>query len=238
MAPDYVIDPAPRPGVPVHGGGVFPVRRIFCIGKNYVDHVKEMGGDAKSDPPVFFTKPPDAVVESGAVIAYPQATENLHFEGELVIALQGSGKNLKDRHEAGALIFGCACGCDLTRRDLQAAAKKAGAPWDSAKGFDQSAPIAPIARIADVPPDALDDARLVTSVNGDVRQDEALSAMIWNVPEILMGLSKLFELRAGDLIFTGTPAGVGPLRPGDNVSVEIGPLPALTFSIGREHGKD
>jgi fumarylpyruvate hydrolase len=236
MASGYVFEPAPQPFVSVHGGGVFPVRRVFCIGKNYADHVKEMGGDAKSDPPVFFTKPADAVVESGAVIAYPQGTENLHFEGELVVALHGRGKNLKGRHEAGALIYGCASGCDLTRRDLQTAAKEAGAPWDTAKAFDQSAPVAPIARIADVPPDALGDARLVTTVNGDVRQNEALSAMIWNVPEILIGLSELFELREGDLIFTGTPAGVGPLRPGDKVTVEIGPLPALNFSIGRDDG--
>jgi len=208
------------------------VRRIFCIGKNYADNVKEMGGDPKADPPVFFTKPADAVISSGAQISFPQGTENLHFEGELVVALHAGGRDLTTRHEAGALIFGTACGCDLTRRDLQAAAKKAGAPWDTAKGFDNSAPVAPIGRVTDFAPDAFDDAHLVTRVNGVVRQDEPLSSMIWTVPEIICALSQLFELKAGDLIFTGTPAGVGALDKGDRVEVEIGALPKLEFSIG------
>ncbi len=228
----FVIDAPAQASVAVLGGGRFPVRRIFCVGKNYAEHVKEMGGEARSDPPVFFTKPADAVVESGAVIAYPQATENLHYEGELAVALKGAGRNLKDRAAAGALIFGNAAACDLTRRDLQSTAKKAGAPWDAAKGFDRSAPIGPIARIEDVPPEAFDDARLVTRINDEVRQDAALSDMIWPVPEIIMALSGLFELRPGDLIFTGTPAGVGALSPGDDVRVDIGPLPSLAFSIG------
>jgi len=226
--PDYVFTPPTPPSVRVHGGGLFPVRRIFCVGKNYADHVKEMGGDAKSDPPVFFTKPADAVVESGA---YPLATENLHFEGELVVALHAGGRNLKTREEEGALIFGTAAGCDLTRRDHQAAAKKAGAPWDSAKGFDQSAPIGNIGRTQDFPPGDFDDAQLLTTVNGEKRQKAPLSTMIWSVPEIIIVLSAQFELKAGDLIFTGTPSGVGPLSPGDNVKVTIGALPPLRFKI-------
>ncbi|MBL4619777.1 MAG: fumarylacetoacetate hydrolase family protein [Marinicaulis sp.] len=229
--PDYVFTPPTPPSVRVHGGGLFPVRRIFCVGKNYADHVKEMGGDAKSDPPVFFTKPADSVVESGARIPYPLATENLHFEGELVVALHAGGRNLKTREEAGALIFGTAAGCDLTRRDHQAAAKKAGAPWDSAKGFDQSAPIGNIGRTQDFPPGDFDDAQLLTTVNGEKRQKAPLSTMIWSVPEIIIVLSAQFELKAGDLIFTGTPSGVGPLSPGDNVKVTIGALPPLRFKI-------
>lgn len=227
----YVLDPPTVPSVEVLGGGRFPVRRIFCIGRNYADHVKEMGGDPKSDPPVFFTKPADAIVETGSVIPYAQATSNLHYEGELVIALKAGGRNLKDREAAGALIFGQAAGCDLTRRDLQAAAKKAGGPWDAAKAFDNSAGVGMIARIEDFPPTLFDDARISLSVNGAEKQNAALRQMIWTVPEIIISLSALFELKAGDLIFTGTPEGVGPLSPGDRVEVIVGPLPTLEFSI-------
>lgn len=229
---DYVFEPPESPSVAVAGGGVFPVRRIFCIGRNYADHVKEMGGDAKSDPPVFFAKPADAVVESGATVPYPMGTEDLHFEGELVVALGCGGRDLMNREDAGALIFGTACGCDLTRRDLQAAAKKRGGPWDAAKAFDRSAPIGAIGKWQDYPPAKFNDAMLVTKVNGDVRQNAPLSSMIWSVPEIICELSRLFELKAGDLIFTGTPAGVSALNIGDAVTVEIGDLPVLNFSIG------
>lgn len=215
----------------MQGGGRFPVRRIFCIGRNYAEHVKEMGSDPKSSPPVFFTKPADAVMASGAVIPYPQGTEDFHFEGELVVALKAGGRDIASPDEALALIFGFAAGCDLTRRDLQAAAKKAGAPWDAAKGFDHSAPVGPVARVADAQADFLETARLRLSVNGAERQNAPLSAMIWSVPHMLLGLSRLFELKAGDLVFTGTPPGVGPLGSGDRVRVEIAPLPALEFSI-------
>lgn len=230
--PEFVFDPPKQPAVRIHGGGLFPVRRIFCVGRNYSDHVREMGGDPKETPPVFFTKPADAVVAGGSVVPYPSATKDFHFEGELVVALKAGGARLKSLDAAGALIFGHAAGCDLTRRDHQAAAKKAGAPWDSAKGFDHSAPIGDIGRLEDFPPESFDDARLTLSVNGEKRQDEALSSMIWSVSEIIMALSEQFELKAGDLIFTGTPAGVGPLKPGDKVEVRIGRLPALEFSIG------
>lgn len=226
-----VFDPPARPVAGVLGGGEFPVRRIFCIGRNYADHVKEMGGDPKSDPPVFFTKPADAIVLTGSVIPYPQATANFHYEAELVIALKAGGRNLKTRHDAGALIFGQAAGCDLTRRDLQAAAKKAGGPWDAAKAFDNSAPLGLIARIEDFPPTLFDNARVVLTVNGVEKQNAPLRSMIWTVPEIIIALSQLFELKAGDLIFTGTPEGVGPLAPDDRVEVTVGPLPPLEFSI-------
>lgn len=230
----YVFPPPPQAVAGVLGGGEFPVRRIFCIGRNYADHVKEMGGDPKSDPPVFFTKPADAIVPTGSAIDYPQATTNFHYEGELVIALKAGGRNLETREQAGALIFGQACGCDLTRRDLQATAKKAGGPWDAAKGFDWSAPVGLIARIEDFPPDLFDDARLVLTVNGVEKQSAALRSMIWTVPEIIIALSRLFALKPGDLIFTGTPEGVGPLSRGDRVEVSIGPLPPLEFAIEEE----
>lgn len=225
-----VFSPPPTVFVPVQGGGAFPVRRIFCVGKNYAKHVVEMGGDPKAAPPVFFTKPADAIVTNGRV-PFPQATENLHYEGELVVALKGSGRDIASRGEAGALIYGHAAGCDLTRRDHQAAAKKAGNPWDTAKAFDHSAPIGEIAPLATVSHDALGEARLVTRINGEIKQDAALTEMIWSVPEILVALSRQFELKAGDLIFTGTPEGVGPLVVGDDVSVEVGTLPKLLFSM-------
>lgn len=228
---DFVIDPPTVPSIAVEGGGRFPVRRIFCVGKNYAEHVREMGADPRESPPVFFTKPSDAVVESGAVIPYPFGTDNLHYEGELVLALKAGGREIVSAQEAERLIFGYAAGCDLTRRDLQAAAKHAGAPWDAAKAFDRSAPIAAIARRQDCPLGA--DARLILSVNGDIRQDAALSEMIWSPAEVLMALSRLFELRPGDLVFTGTPAGVGPLAPGDAVEVRVGALPVLRFEISR-----
>lgn len=231
MSDRFVLVPPRTVAAPVAGGGLFPIRRIFCIGRNYSDHVREMGGDPRTDPPVFFTKPADAVVVDGAPAPYPPATQNLHFEGELVIALGRGGANLATREEAAALIFGQACGCDLTRRDLQAAAKKSGGPWDAAKGFDHSAPIGAIAPISAIAPTELDEARLVLSVNGEEKQSARLDTMIWTVPEIIMALSGLFALAPGDLIFTGTPEGVGPLQRGDAVTVTIDPLPPLHFAV-------
>ena len=211
----YVFPPHEVPTVPVEGGGEFPVRRIFCVGKNYSEHVKEMGGDAKTDPPVFFTKPADAVVASKSTIPYPPGTNNLHYEGELVVAMKSSSD-----------IFGYAAGCDLTRRDLQSLSKENGAPWDIAKGFDRSAPIAAI-----VQGELNEGAELQTLVNGKLVQSSPLSSMIWSVAEILASLNDLFEIKAGDLIFTGTPSGVGPIEPGDHVDVTISTLPKLEFDI-------
>ena len=213
----FAFTPQDHPVVAVDDGQLFPVRRIFCVGKNYADHVKEMGGDAKTDKPVYFTKPADAVVASGATLPFPLGTDNLHFEGELVVALGPSAE-----------IFGYAAGCDLTRRDLQSAAKKARNPWDIAKGFDQSAPIGTISRTKPASTDFLE-----TRVNGDVKQSAPLSLMIWTIDEIIDGLRSLFELKAGDLIFTGTPSGVGPLVQGDQIEVTIGGLPKLEFNLAR-----
>lgn len=227
----FVVTAPQRPVAAVHGGAEFPVRRIFCIGRNYADHVREMGGDPRADPPVFFGKPADAVVASGSALPYPAATADLHYEGELVIALGGAGRDLATPAEAGRLIFGQACGCDLTRRDLQAQARERGGPWDVAKAFDRSAPLGPIVPVTALPPARFDHARLRLTVNGEMRQDAPLAAMIWSVPEILMALSRLFELQPGDLVFTGTPQGVGALLPGDRVRVAIDPLPPLEFEI-------
>jgi fumarylpyruvate hydrolase len=189
-----------------------------------------MGNDPKSEPPLFFTKPADAVVESGSVIAYPSQTSNFHHEVELVIAIGKGGANI----EAGAVrshLWGYAVGVDLTRRDRQAEAKKAGAPWDTAKGFDHSAPIGPLTPAAAAGDVA--NARIWLKVNGDTRQDASTHDMIWNVPEIVAALSAWWELKPGDLIFTGSPAGVSALERGDKIECAIEGLASLSFSIAR-----
>jgi fumarylpyruvate hydrolase len=193
----------------------FPVRRIFCVGQNYADHVREMGGDPTRPAPFFFTKPADAVVASGAVLAFPSQTADLHHEVELVVALGRGGTNVPVA-DAPALVFGHAVGIDLTRRDLQAAAKQAGRPWDMAKGFDQSAPLGALS--LGLPPAC---GAITLSVNGEQRQAGDLGQMIWNVAEIIAVLSTYVTLAGGDLIFTGTPAGVGPIHPGDRLHATL-----------------
>ena len=202
----------------------FPVRRIFCVGRNYAEHTKEMGGDPEKEAPFFFTKPADAVVESGSRIPYPTATSNLHHEGELVVAI-GKGGAMVSEEGAVAMIWGHAAGNDLTRRDLQAEAKANRRPWDMAKGFDKSAVVGAIR------PGALPEARLRCSVNGAVRQEASLSDMIWTPASIIAALSQMVSLSPGDLIFTGTPAGVGPLNRGDTCKVEIEGLQSASVTI-------
>ncbi len=202
----------------------FPVRRIFCVGRNYAEHSKEMGGDPEKETPFFFTKPADAVVESGTRIPYPPATANLHHEGELVIAI-GKGGAMVSEAGAEAMIWGHAAGNDLTRRDLQAEAKASRRPWDMAKGFDKSAVVGAIR------PGPLPDARLRCSVNGSVRQEASVSDMIWTPAAIIAALSQMVSLSPGDLIFTGTPAGVGPLNRGDTCKVEIEGLQSASVTI-------
>jgi fumarylpyruvate hydrolase len=218
----------PVPTLPIEGTDQrFPVRRIYCIGRNYGKHVKEMGGDPKEQPPVFFMKPGDAAVEGGGSIPYPPGTSNLHHEVELVVALKAGGKDVAPE-KALDLLFGYAVGIDLTRRDLQNHAKDKGQPWDSGKGFDASAPlgqIRPAARRGAF------DGRIALSVNGETKQDGMLSDMIWGVPEIISAVSKLWTLQPGDLIFTGTPDGVGPLQTGDKVVGEIEGLPPIGFTV-------
>ena len=208
--------PAPSPiTVAIEGGERFPVRRVFCVGRNYAEHAREMGHDPTREPPFFFSKPADALVMDGTDTPYPPATGDLHHEVELVVAL-GKGGEAVAPEAAQELIFGYAVGIDLTRRDLQGEAKKAGRPWDMAKGFDHSAPIGTIRPMGDMPT-----GRIALSVNGTLRQEGRVSDMIWNIPEIIAALSRLVALKPGDLIFTGTPAGVGPLERGDSILAEI-----------------
>jgi fumarylpyruvate hydrolase len=189
----------------------FPVRRIFCVGQNYADHAREMGSDPERQPPFFFTKPADAVADSGLHLPFPTKTQNLHHEVELVIALGRGGVDVRPA-DAVSMIFGFAVGIDLTRRDLQAEAKKAGRPWDMAKGFDHSAPVGPLRR--GIPPR---EGVIGLSIDGKARQAGDLSDMIWSVADIIAFLSTYVAVAAGDLIFTGTPAGVGPIQRGERV---------------------
>lgn len=217
-----LIPAAPTARVPVQGvgtlAGMFPVRRIYCVGRNFADHAREMGATAPASKaergtPVFFLKPADALVTDG-VAAYPPGTQDLHHEIELVVALGADAPpGVLDPAQADALIFGYGIGLDLTRRDLQAAAKSKGLPWDIAKAFDESAPISALLPAAEV--GALAPRTLSLRVNGELRQQSTLDQLIWDVPDILHELSKLYALRAGDLIFMGTPAGVAALQPGD-----------------------
>jgi fumarylpyruvate hydrolase len=215
MQQGYAVPAASRPTVAVAGSDLrFPVRRIFCVGRNYPEHAREMGAQDERAPPFFFMKPADAVVESGSVVPFPPRTANLHHEIELVVALGRGGRGLR-ADSALDLVYGYAVGNDLTRRDVQATLKEQRKPWDTAKGFDHAAPIAAI-----VPASKIghpDSARIWLEVNDRPRQNGDLAEMIWSVPEIIAELSTWFELAAGDLIFTGTPAGVGPLQPGDRV---------------------
>ena len=209
--PDFVIPPPVQAAVPVAGGGLFPVRRIFCVGRNYAEHVREMGGNPEREAPFFFTKPADAVVAGGADTPYPPATASLHHEMELVVAIGVGGAAIT---EAAALghVWGYAAGLDMTRRDLQNVAKKTARPWDMAKGFDHSAPIGEI-----IPAALLADptrGRIELRVNGAVRQSSDLSQMIWSVAETIACLSGLVTLAPGDLIFTGTPEGVAAVGRG------------------------
>jgi fumarylpyruvate hydrolase len=224
----YVITPAPQPSVEVRGTrDRFPVRRIFCVGRNYAAHAREMGNDDR-EPPFFFTKPADAIVASGSSVPYALRTQNFHHEAELVVALGSGGANIPVA-KANSVIYGYAVGIDLTRRDLQSDAKDHGRPWDTSKGFDKSAPIGAIR-----PASAggiLESARIWLSVNGKIRQDANIAEMTWTVPEIIAELSTLFEIAAGDLIYTGTPAGVGPLVRGDSVEAGIDGLDSLAIRI-------
>jgi fumarylpyruvate hydrolase len=219
----------PRLTVPTvsiaHSKDRFPVRRIYCVGLNYADHAREMGNDPKRDAPFFFSKPADAVVASGTRLPFPSKTSDFHHEVELVVALGAGGCNIR-AEDAAALIFGHAVGLDLTRRDLQAGAKKAGRPWDLAKGFDHSAPLGALA--LGIPPTH---APITLSVNGQVRQSGDLADMIWKVPEIIAILSTFIALAPGDLIFTGTPSGVGPIAPGESLHGSIGALDPIDVSF-------
>jgi len=210
--PEFVIAPPPQASVPVAGGGAFPVRRIFCVGRNYAEHTREMGGNPEREAPFFFTKPADAVLTGGADMPYPSATASLHHEMELVVAIGTGGANIPAAEALGH-VWGYAAGIDMTRRDMQNDAKATRRPWDMSKGFDNSAPIGEL-----VPASRLPDptkGKIELTVNGVVRQTSDLSQMIWSVAETVAFLSGLVCLAPGDLIFTGTPADVGAVVRGD-----------------------
>ena len=228
---EYVFPAPVQPALPVEGtSALFPVRRILCVGRNYAAHRREMGGDDR-EPPFFFAKPADAIVPAhfaggGGEVAYPSATSNFHHEMELVAALGAGGVDISPG-EALSLVFGYAAGVDLTRRDLQTAFRDKGQPWEASKGFDQSAPIGLIKPASGPTPQG----RITLSVNGEVRQNASLADMIWNVAEIIAQASRLWRLAAGDLIFTGTPEGVGPLVRGDRVEGQIEDVGEVGFTI-------
>lgn len=224
----YVLPPA-VPSVAVAGEDRrFPVRRIYCVGFNYAEHNREMGRDPTKEAPIFFSKPADAVLPDGADLPYPPRTANLHYEAELVVAIGTAGRRIAAA-AAPAHVYGYAVGNDFTRRDLQAAAKDKGRPWDTAKGFDGSAGIGAIHPATSVGHPRR--GRIWLTVNGAGRQQADLGDMIWDVPGIIAELSTFFELRPGDLIYTGTPAGVGAVRPGDVVVAGVEGLGTLTNRI-------
>ncbi len=226
---NFVLDPIPRPSVAVAGSDDrMPVRRIFCVGRNYAAHAREMGKNPDREPPFFFTKPADAVVDSGVPVVYPPETSNFHYEAELVVAIGKAGRAIAE-DSALAHVWGYAVGNDLTRRDLQLAARELGRPWDWGKAFDASAVIGPVYPVAKVGHPKHGCIRL--TVNGKVKQDSDISKLIWSVPEIISVLSKSMEIKPGDLIMTGTPEGVGPLVPGDHCIVEIDNLGQIETAI-------
>lgn len=208
----------------------FPVNRIFCVGRNYAAHAAEMGVEVDREAPFYFTKSPAALVPSGATIAYPPGTQNCHYEMELVIAI-GKPAFRVAKEKGFDAIFGFACGLDMTRRDLQSAAKAKQRPWDLGKDFEQSAVMAPLVRSADF--DELGTRRIWLSVNGETKQDAHLSDLVWRVEELISHLSQFYHLVPGDLIYTGTPAGVGPIVAGDVIRGEVEGLPAVNLTIAQ-----
>jgi fumarylpyruvate hydrolase len=225
---DFAFPPSATPSAEISGSQQrFPIHRIYCVGRNYAEHIREMGGDTEREPPVFFTKPADAVMPNDAAIPYPPRTSNLHHEIELVIAIGRGGRDIP-KDQALEHVFGYAAGNDLTRRDLQNAAKQKGLPWDTSKGFDCSAPLAAVRPASR---GHLSKGRIWLAVNGRLRQESDIAEMIWTVPEVIAELSTLFTLEPGDLIFTGTPAGVGALEPGDRIEGGIEGLDVLRNTL-------
>ena len=224
---DFLFEPHAPVSVPIARGGLFAVRRVYCVGRNYAEHIIEMGNDLR-DPPFFFAKPADAVVVGGAAIPYPSKTADFHHEIELVVAI---GKDGSDIDQADALdhVYGYAAGLDMTRRDLQAIAKKAGRPWEMAKGFDFSAPIGSIEPASSI--GHPDKGAITLSVNGSMRQTGDLSGQIWSVSETIAYLSQFVALKAGDLIMTGTPAGVSAVLRGDVLEGRIEGVGTVRTSI-------
>lgn len=225
---DYVIEPPAQVSVPVAGGGLFPVRRVYCVGRNYAAHAVEMGHDPDREPPFFFQKNPDNLVAGGGDFPYPRASSDVHHEVELAVALSGGGADIAVE-TALERVYGYAVGIDFTRRDLQAKAKKAGRPWDAAKAFERSAPISAIRPAAGIGHPS--QGAIWLDVNGERRQTGDLAQMIWKTEEVIAELSKLFTLAPGDLIFTGTPSGVGPVARGDRVACGVDGVGELAVQV-------
>jgi fumarylpyruvate hydrolase len=229
MSTQYVIEPVALPSLPVAGDNRrFAVNRIYCVGRNYADHAREMGHDPDREPPFFFMKPASAIVTDGENMQYPSLSNDVHHEIEMVVAIGMGGANIA-ADKALEHVYGYGVGLDMTRRDLQGEAKKMGRPWDTGKAFDQSAPCSALVPAATCghPTEGL--VRLL--VNGEVRQEGNLNQLIWNVPDTIAYLSTLFTLQPGDLIFSGTPAGVGPIKKGDVLEGEVAGLPVLKTQI-------
>jgi fumarylpyruvate hydrolase len=229
MTSRFVVPPSHH-ALPVQGSSdLFAVRRIYCVGRNYLDHIREMKEADERDPPFFFQKPTDALVQDGATVAYPMDTDDFQFEIELVVALNGRARQVPVG-AAEAAIFGYAVGLDMTRRDRQREARDRGLAWEMGKSFDESAPCSAINPVSSIGHPR--SGAITLSVNGAERQRGDLSQLIWNVPEIISKLSHQYELQPGDLIFTGTPAGVGPVHPGDKLEGAVAGVGRLTISIG------
>ena len=226
---DYAFAAAPVVSLLSMSTKPFPVRRIYCVGQNYKDHAKEMGGNPDVDPPFFFTKPASPILQNGEIMPYPPGTSNLHHEVELVVAMAMGGKNIPPE-KVNDMIFGYAVGLDMTKRDVQNEARKKGQPWDMAKAFDFSAPCSSIT--PEMYTGVVAKGKIQCKVNDTVRQEADLSDMIWGVPQIVHYLSRLVEVFPGDLIFTGTPAGVGPVVKGDKLEATIAGLEPLLIEIG------
>jgi fumarylpyruvate hydrolase len=228
-ATSFLFEPPPQPGVPVKGeSALYPVHRIFGVGRNYVEHAKEMGVEPEREAPWYFTKPSTAIVLSGGTVPYPPGTQNYHYEMELVVAI-GAPAYFAETDQALSAVFGYATGLDMTRRDLQMAERAKSRPWDIGKSFEQSAVIAPITKLdqfGDIGPQ-----RITLAVNGENKQNALLSQMIWSVPEIISHLSRYYHLGPGDLIYSGTPAGVGPVKPGDRLTGKIDGLAPVDLTI-------
>ena len=226
----FVIEPPAQVVLPVNGSrDVFPVGQIYCVGRNYAEHALEMGHDPDREAPFFFMKPAYAVLQNGGEMQYPALSSDVHHEVELVVALARGGSNVSVR-DAMKWVFGYAVGIDMTRRDLQAQAKEKSRPWEAGKTFKHAAPCSAITPLAVT--GEMNDGLIRLSINGDERQRGDINQMIWKVPEVISRLSELFLLQAGDLIYTGTPAGVGPIRPGDDIEAQINKVGSLNIKVG------
>ncbi|MFT4195473.1 fumarylacetoacetate hydrolase family protein [Ottowia sp.] len=228
---DYVFPPAPQAAVAVRGAShLYAVSRIFCVGRNYAAHAREMGFDPDREPPFYFNKTPIDLIATGATIPYPLGTQNYHYEMELVIAL-GKPAFRVAPEQAEDCVWGYACGLDMTRRDLQIKSREMGRPWDFGKDFEQSAVISPLVPASEIGHPKSGNIQL--SVNGELKQNADLKDLIWSVPEIVANLSQYYHLQPGDLIYTGTPEGVGPVKPGEKITGRIDGVGEIALTIGQ-----